>query len=64
LAIPSVSVHPSSLHIDTERTILNFIWKNKKSRRTKTILNNKRNSGAISIPDLKLYYRTIVIKMA
>ena len=28
----------------------------------KIILNNKRTSGESTIPDLKLYYRTIVIK--
>jgi hypothetical protein len=28
----------------------------------KTVLNNVRTSGGITIPDLKLYYRTIVIR--
>ena len=47
---------------DMERAILKFLWKSQKHRIAKTILNNKRNSRGITIFDLKLYYRTIVIK--
>jgi hypothetical protein len=59
-AIPTKT--PTQFFTDFERKILNFIWKSKKLRIAKTILNNKRTSGEISILDLKLYYRTIVIK--
>jgi hypothetical protein len=47
--------------IDLKRAICKFIWNNKKTRIVKSILNNKRTSGRITIPDLKLYYRAIVI---
>jgi sortase (surface protein transpeptidase) len=64
--------------IDLGRIISKFIWNYKKKKKTKqkqkksnkqtknriaeTILNNKRTSGRITIPDIKLFYSAIVIK--
>jgi hypothetical protein len=47
-----------------ERAICKFIWKNKKPRTAKTLLNDKRSSAGITMAHLKLYYRAIVIKTA
>jgi hypothetical protein len=38
------------------------MWNNKKLRIAKTLLKDKRTSVGSSMPDLKLYYRAIVIK--
>jgi hypothetical protein len=48
--------------MELERAICKCIWNNKKLRISKTLLNDKRTSGGITKPDLKLYYRAIVIK--
>jgi hypothetical protein len=55
-AIPIKIQH--NFFTDLQTANLYFVWKKKKNRTAKTILTNK----ITTIPDLKLYYKAIVIK--
>ena len=55
---------PTQFFNKLERVISKFICNNKKTRIAKKLLKDKRTSGGITMPDLKLYYRAIVIKTA
>jgi hypothetical protein len=46
---------PTQFFNELERAICKFIWNNKKSRIAETLLKDKRTSGGITMPDLKLY---------
>ena len=41
---------------DLEQTIFSFMWKHKRPRIAKILLNNKKTARGITTPNLKLYY--------
>ena len=54
---------PRQFFTELEENIIKFIWKNKRKRISREIINKKKmKEGGLAVTDLKLYYKAVVTK--
>ena len=53
---------PAVFFTELEQIISQFVWKFKKPRIANAILRTKNGNAGINLPNLRLYYKGIVIK--
>ena len=53
---------PWSFFAELEQIILRFVWNQKRPQIARGMLKKKSNTGDITMPDFKLYYKAVIIK--